>query len=134
MKKKIFLASFMQKENFGKGKIISITSGDKPRDLEVKHIYLPFTPPRELIETYNKTATVNQEEAGALFTSKYKAQLDEFVEEVISEAKKEEKSPTDLLPFETGDTFCSWERNYRTNYRKILAPYLEKLGYEVELN
>lgn len=134
MKKRIFLASFMQKENFGKGRVISITTGSKPNDLEVKDIYLPLTPPHELIESYNKMAQDKQEEAGTMFTAAYKTQIENFVNEVTEEAKKLDKKPNELLPFEDGDTLCSWERSFRTNYRKVLAPYLEKFGYEVILN
>lgn len=124
----------MQKENFGKGRVIGITTGSKPKDIEVKHIYLPLTPPADLILSYNKMAQVKPEEASTTFTESYKVQLESFVQEVLDTAKADGKKATDILPFEDGDTLCSWERNYRTNYRKVLAPYLEKLGYEVVLN
>lgn len=134
MKKRIFLASFMQKENFGKGRIISITTGTKPSEYDVNNIYLPLTPPHALIESYNKMAQDKPEEAGTMFTNSYKTQIESFITEVSEEAKKLDKKPHELLPFEDGDTLCSWERNFRTNYRKVLAPYLEKLGYDVVLN
>lgn len=131
---KLFLASFLQKENFGKGKIIGITTGSKPRDVVVKEVFLPVTPSQALLDKYYDLREKDPKEAGEYFTSEYTAQLEKFVEDVQEVAESEGKTPMDVLPFSDGDTLCSWERAQYTNYRKILAPFLEKLGYEVVNN
>lgn len=131
---KIFLASFLQKENFGSGKIISITASNKPKDIVVKEIYLPVTPSQAMIDEYYHLMEEDKVKAGEFFRSSYTAQLDKFVEAVKKAAEEDSVTPMELLPFEEGDTLCSWERAQYTNYRKILAPFLEKLGYEVVLN
>ncbi len=131
---KIFLASFMQPENFGtSGEIISITSTSKPRTIKVSSIYKPFTPSNEMLDKYHELRETNPSGAGTFFTCSYLNQLQEFVDAVNEAAKEENKTPIELLPFNDGDTLCSWERAQYTNYRKILAPFLEKLGYEVVL-
>lgn len=131
---KLFLASFLQRENFGPGEIISICEGSKPKDLEVKKRFKHFIPSQDLINTYYDVATEEPERASKIFVAGYKKQLDEVVEEILQEASKEGLKPSDILPFRDGDTLCSWGRAQYNNYRKILAPYLEKLGYEVVLH
>lgn len=131
---KLFLASFMQKENFGKGNIIGITTGSKPRDIVVKERYLPLTPPQDLLDEYYKMLEIDPKQAGENFTNRYTAQCEKFVTDILEVAAKDGKTAIEILPFEDGDTLCSWERSQYTNYRKILAPFLEKLGFEVILN
>src|SRR3990167_9387703 len=128
---KIYLASFLQKENFGSGKIIGITTGSKPKNIVVNEVFLPVTPSQSLIDRYYELREKDLSEAGKFFTSEYEAQLQRFVEEVKDVALKEGKAPEEILPFHDGDTLCSWERAQYTNYRNILAPYLEQLGCEV---
>lgn len=124
----------MQRQNFGNGRIISITASGKPKDFKVGDIYLPLTPPQSLIDEYEKLKTENPEQAGILFTTQYKDQLEIFVNNVRADATAQGVTPVELLPFQDGDTLCSWHRKEYTNYRKIVAPYLENLGYEVILN
>lgn len=131
---KLYLASFMQKENFGPGRVISITTGTKPKDVNVDNIFLPVTPSAELVNAYRKMAETDQPAAGKMFTDTYEAQLKSFLEQVQEEATNQGKQAKDILPFKDGDTLCSWERSFMTNYRKTLAPILESLGYEVSVN
>lgn len=131
---KLFLASFLEKENFGPGRIISITASGKPRDINVGDIFLPLTPSMDLIGRYNETAQKNKLEAGQLFVTEYKNQLSDFFNKLESARDDANTNITDLLPFEDGDTLCSWERKNFTNYRSILSPFLEKMGYQVVLN
>ncbi len=131
---KLYLASFMQKENFGPGRIISITTGTKPKDITVDNIFYPITPSAELITEYRRQAETDRAAAGLAFSKAYETQLQEFLEAVQEEASNQGKAPSEILPFQDGDTLCSWERSFMTNYRKTLAPFLEKLGYEVSVN
>lgn len=132
---KLFLASFLEKDNFGPGRIISITSGSKPKNIDVSNIFLPFTPPLELIRQYNEISAEDKSKASDLFIKGYNQQLNNVVSELEYELELESKEVYfDLLPFQDGDTLCSWERKDYTNYRSILAPILEKMGYEVVLN
>jgi hypothetical protein len=131
---RIYLASFLQPNNFGpSGRIIGIVNpvSEKPKNVRVSGIFEPLTPKLEFIAQYNKLRPTDPISAGKLFVESYKKQLDDFLK-VLEEQKENEI--TDLLPFEDGDTLASWERAEFTNYRKILAPYLQKIGYEVVLN
>lgn len=131
---KLYLASFLQKENFGPGKIYSICRGNKPQGIDVDQIYLHLTPKIDLIDRYYEMRETEPKTAGETFTAGYQSQLQEFIANVLKDAADEGVSATELLPFVDGDTLCSWERAQYTNYRKILAPFLEKLGYEVISN
>lgn len=131
---KLYLASFLQKENFGPGKIYSICHGQKPQGVNVDQIFLHVTPKTELIDRYYSMRETDPKQAGETFTAGYQAQLQEFVDNVVRDAGEEGVTPPELLPFADGDTLCSWERSQYTNYRKILVPFLEKLGYEVVPN
>ena len=131
---KLYLASFMEKHNFGKGEVISITHSTKPRDIVVQSIYLPFTPPAALIKKYNEMKVSSQKEAGEMFEQTYRKQLEDFYRDAAVTANQEGKSIQELLPFNDGDTLCSWERSAYTHYRKTLAPVLREMGYEVVAN
>ena len=72
--------------------------------------------------------------AGEMFTTKYKEQLEMVLDDLSTKAKEEKKTIQDLLPYKDGDTLASWERTEFTHYRNLLAPYLEKMGYEVVAN
>lgn len=131
---KLFLASFLQKENFGPGTVISICNGSKPKNIEVKQQFKHFIPSQDLINTYYDVLPTDKDNASKIFVSGYQKQLEQIINSIQEEAVKKGTSPIDLLPFKDGDTLCSWERAQFNNYRKILAPYLEKLGYEVILH
>lgn len=123
---KINFASFLQPENFGAGRLIGLVRGRKPRNIEVKLHWEPGIPSEELLNTYQEERTVNPEAAADKFVSGYRAQLDQVFTGLTP-------ADQDYLPFKDGDTLISWERAERNNYRKILAEYLEKLGYEVSV-
>lgn len=130
----IYLASFLEKENFGPGSIVSICNGNKPKDIKVTQQFKYFIPTQDIINTYYDLAPKEPERASKIFVSGYQKQLENFLNLTQEEAISENISLTDLLPFKDGDTLCSWERFKYNNYRKILAPYLEKFGYEVVLH
>jgi len=131
---KLYLASFLQNEFFGPGRIFGIVNGPKPLNIDVNLQYKPFIPPLALINKYNQLAAEDPKTAGEYFVSQYQLQLTAFIKELREAAALEKVDPKSLLPFQDGDTLCSWERNYRHNYRKVLAPFLEELGFEVVLN
>jgi len=120
IKPKLHLASFLQPENFGSGRLIGIVEGPRPRNIKIDLQFSHFTPKTKLLENYKQNKITGDD-----FVKEYKAQLETVFKEVNS---------IDELPFKDGDTLISWERAEYTNYRKILAPYLEKVGYEVVLN
>ncbi|HVI41872.1 MAG TPA: hypothetical protein VM577_14575 [Anaerovoracaceae bacterium] len=132
--KKIYLASFLQPENFGPGRVIAIinTNGGKPKTA-VAGVFEPFTPSIDLIETYNKQRSQDGATASQMFVSKYQEQLETFYNDVKQEAQTSGQEISEILPFEDGDTLASWERAEMTNFRKLLAPVLEKMGFEVVL-
>lgn len=137
MKKNVlYLASFLQPENFGPGRIISITFSDRPKKLDVAGVFEPFAPSAKLTNEYylQKEAGMSPGEAGANFSKGYKEQLQKVIAEIELTAKNLNKSPIEILPFQDGDTLASWERKEYTHYRKTLVPYLESLGYEVVAN
>lgn len=122
---KIYLASILEKQNFGPGRLIGIVNGRKPDHIKIDFKFPPLTPNSSLIDEYNQNKDANAQLASDTFIEKYTSQLQEFITSVPDVGQ---------LPFQDGDTLVSWERANRTNYRKILAPFLEKLGYEVVLN
>lgn len=128
---KIFLASFLEPENFGYGEIYGICSGEKPKHVQVKYKYTHFIPSEDILREYQQERPNNPKEASEKFISKYKEQLQKFVEGLERFATEQGKTAREILPFQDGDTLCSWERSYFTNYRVILAPFLKELGYEV---
>lgn len=123
----------MQPDNFGNGRKISITYGSKPHNISVSSIFEPFAPSTDLINEYNSLRTSEPEKASKLFISSYTKQLESFFANLDKEANEAKCSMVELLPFKDGDTLCSWERKEFTNFRKILAPFLERAGYEVLL-
>lgn len=121
---KITFASFLQPENFGAGRLIGLVRGKKPRNIDIKLQWEPGIPSEDLLNTYQEERMVNPEIAVDKFVAGYRAQLDDIFKDMTEENRSS-------LPFQDGDTLISWERAERSNYRKILAEYLEKLGYEV---
>lgn len=131
---KLYLASFLEPHNFGPGRIIGIANGDKPDHLECELVFKELIPNIEIMKEYRTLYLKDRKKASANFINGLTKQLDQFLEDVLNECKKENKTPMELLPFEDGDTLGSWERKAFTNYRVLIAPYLEKLGYEVVVN
>lgn len=131
---RIYLASFLQPENFGPGKLIGIinANGGKPK-MPVDGLFEPFTPSIEILNKYNEMRSLQDKEAGKIFVESYERQLEHVCNNVIALADAAELPEIEVLPFQDGDTLASWERAEFTNYRKVLAPYLKKLGFEVIL-
>lgn len=131
---KLYLASFLEPDNWGNGRIISITEGNKPFKINVSSKFPPFTPPTSLIKSYNDLRIVDSEKATEKFVSAFSEQLSEYSKQVFEEGLSSNKSARDILPFKDGDTLCSWERKKFSNYRKLIAPVLETMGYDVVCN
>lgn len=132
---KLYLASFLQPQNFGPGRIVGIVNGPRPDNLKVHSKFEKLAPSKEILSTYERE--YHQElslKAGENFVSSFQKQLEEFSQEVQQEAASSLKTCPELLPFLDGDTLCSWERDNRTNYRPLVANCLQQLGYEVVLN
>lgn len=131
---KIVLASYFEQDNHGEGRKIGVSPG-KPDtiDYECEFQFEPFSP-GDLYWDYHKNKRDDYEGAGKAFVEGYRAQLEEFVEELTSEAESQGKTPIDILPFEDGDTLLTWEKKGNTSYRSMLADYLRDIGYDVEEN
>jgi len=131
---KLYLASFLESENFGPGRLIGIATGSKPDFLEVEVMFPHLIPAPELDRKYRSMITSNQVEASKMFVEQFSEQLDNFVKDVITKAKEKNTDPIAILPFKEGDTLASWERAKYRNYRNMVAEALKKLGYDVVLN
>lgn len=131
---KLYLASFLEPHNWGNGRVISITEGNKPFKINVSSKFPPFTPPTALIKAYNDLRIVNSEKATETFVSAFSVQLSEYSKQVSEEGFSLNKNAIDILPFKEGDTLCSWERKEFSNYRKLIASVLETMGYDVVCN
>ena len=128
---KIFLASFLEVHNFGPGRVIGIANGNKPSHVKCEIIFKELIPNADITKTYNKESAKNPKEASVNFVNNFTKQLEKFYQDVKSEAEKNKVDPKEILPFKDGDTLASWERFCYSNYRGLIAPFLEKLGYEV---
>lgn len=131
---KIYLASFLETDNFGPGRVIGVVNGNKPTHVKCDFQFKQLTPKQELTDTYNDMAVSDPKNAGKQFVTNFTAQLDVFYKAVLEAAEDEEKDVKEILPFKDGDTLVSWERANFTNYRGLIAPYLKKLGYDVITN
>jgi len=129
---KIYLSSYLEKNNFGPGKLFAIAA-TKPDNLDIEEAYTFFIPAQGILENYKKTQLEDQTKASNYFNLAFKAQLESFVEAVLAVNEKEATPIFELLPFSDGDTLLSWEREGFTSYRPIVAECLEKLGYEIIL-
>jgi len=129
---KIYMASYLQPENHGPGRKIAISS-TKPADFKVVGAWSFGIPDEELLTEYRAKQLEDQAAARELFVNGYKRQLDNVFDSIRIDADKEGKKPRDMLPFENGDTLLCWEREGFTNYRSILASYLESLGVDIIL-
>ena len=126
---KIYLASFFEPDNHGPGRKIGITPS-KPKNLEYdcEFDFKPFSP-GQLYWDYHKKKTEDFDGAAQEFREKYEDQFKTFFDEVKADGKAPE-----VLPFQDGDTFLSWEKRGNTSYRAVLAQYLMEAGFEVEEN
>jgi hypothetical protein len=129
---KIFLASFLEPDNFGPGKLIGVANGDKPGDLKCDAVFPPLIPTNEIMEKYSDMSVNDPKNAASEFVKSFTGQLEEFRNKVQTAADNSGQDPTTVLPFAEGDTLASWERERFSNYRPLIASCLTKLGYEVE--
>jgi hypothetical protein len=128
---KLYLASYFESENFGPGRYISV-SGNKPKDLDVAFVWEHVVPDQDLLDQYNKFKYFKSPEyAAKFFNEQYRKNLDFLLNLIDEECKNNNCQVNDVLGFQEGDTFLSWERADYANYRKTLGEYLQKLGYEV---
>ncbi len=130
---KVYLASFFEEHNWGKGRAISIARGQKPRVVLVNLIYEGFCPTEKISRKYYADKQDGIESAGEDFQQAYSQELEEFFRQAEFDATKANKSVIELLALEEGDTFLSWERAGRSNYRNVLAEQLKNIGCEVYL-
>ena len=128
---KLYLASFLEEDNFGPGRLICIARGNKPWSIEVDIVFAPFVPTQELMSKYREMADTGQEGAGEMFQTSFQKQLDAFYDKVLKKSEETKQTPQEVLPFQEGDTLCSWEREHRTHYRKQIESVLVKLGYDI---
>ncbi|MDP2683515.1 MAG: hypothetical protein Q8P20_00510 [bacterium] len=128
---KIFLASFLEENNFGPGKLIGVANGNQPLNIKCDMVFPPLIPTNDIINNYNEMSTHEPNSASNTFVKSFAAQLDEFTAKVLAVASEAGKSPIEILPFSDGDTLASWEREAFTNYRPLIAACLIKLGFEV---
>lgn len=129
----IYLASFLQPENFGSGRLISITNSEKPKNIIVKSIFEQFIPSDEIINKYKKDKLKDLLSAGNNFSIAYKKQLSEFISFIENKAQENNVKLQDILDLQDQDTLLSWERSYRNNYRSTLAEVLSPF-YTIILN
>lgn len=127
---KLYLASYFQPENHGPGRLIGISHG-KPEKSNAPYVYRQFVPSADIWFDYKKIAKENQEKAQESFGINYKKQIGSFVKQLTKDAKEQDKTPMEMLPFLSGDTLTSWENKGNLSYRILLAPFLAELGYEV---
>lgn len=129
---KLHLASFIEPENFGPGRVIGIANGKKPDHVRCEAVFPPFVPSNEIHDSYYETKVKDPKKAAKVFIDKFSQQLEKFADELELKAEEQGCHVQDLLPFQDGDTLASWERESRNNYRDLIEKVLERLGYEVE--
>lgn len=127
---KLYLASYFQPENHGPGRLVGISYG-KPKDSDAPFTYQQFAPNSKIWFDYKKLAETDRDKAGIAFEKGYKQQITSFISQLRKDASEQNKKPTELLPFQDGDTLASWENEGNLTYRNLLAPFLLELGYEV---
>jgi hypothetical protein len=130
----LYLASFLEPENFGKGRVIGIAAGNKPVSVNVDTKFLPFIPLESITKEYYIQSTKDQIKASRDFITSFRKQLDDFYSLVLEKADERGVSPMEVLPFSDGDTLASWERAGRSNYRNLVGEILKKFGYSVVVN
>lgn len=128
---KIYLASYLQPENWGTGRKIAIEY-NKNKDVPVDFVWESVIPSEDLSSNYIKFKfEKGAEYAGKYFEEQYSKDLNFFKRTLIEEAKEANKSVQEILGLEDGDTLLSWERFEYSNYRHTVKILLEDLGYEV---
>ena len=125
---KIYLASFLEKDNHGPGRKIAIAN---PKTTKISGVLEYFMPENRILNGYKALQQSDQKLAAEFFVSSYRHQLDKFIDGLRKSAKEENTTMMEQLPLEEGDTLLSWERYDFTNYRSILAEYLMDIGYDV---
>lgn len=130
---KIYLASFFEEHNWGSGRLISIARGQKPRVVLVNLIYEGFCPSEKISRKYYADKQDGIESAGEDFQTAYSEEIKEYFRQAEIDANKQNKALVELLDLKEGDTFLSWERSGRSNYRNVLADQLKKIGCDVYL-
>jgi len=128
----LYFASYRETQNHGSGKKIAIATS-KPDETKIDGAFKPFVPLQEITDEYRRLQLEDQKKASDFFVSNYKKQLDDFFYEIKESATKQEKTVQDILPFQDGDTFLTWERYGYTSIRPMLSSYLEKEGYKIIL-
>lgn len=128
---KIYLASYLEPQNFGNGRIFGATDNKPGIQLSGKLSWA--VPPNNIVDTYNHEVLIDRFAAIRNFENDYRKHLNTIYEEIKEESGKYHKNMTDFFDLRDGDTICSWERANRSNYRHILAEFLIKVGYEVNL-
>ena len=129
---KLYLASILEPENFGPGRLVGVANGNKPYNINIVCKYDHLTPKSSLQEQYYSTLKEkSQQEASEGFVNGFVDQLNGFYNKVMTAAKSKNVSVISLLPFQDGDTLVSWERKANTHYRGLIAEVLKKLGYEI---
>lgn len=129
---KIYFASFLEPENCGPGKKYAI-SHSKPDNFEVDGKVSYLTPTEDSLENYKIKQLEDQKTAADFFNKAFYERLKAVLIKLKSQAKAENKTEMELLPFKNGDTLLSWEREGNSNYRGTVAGLLKKIGYEVIL-
>ncbi len=130
---KIYLASFLQPENFGPGRKIAIAT-NKPDNIYVNGAWSQVIPKSEILDRYRELQLQDQSDAADYFKFEYNKQLETFFKEAKEDAEKQGVDVLSLLPLKDGDTLLSWERAENTNYRRILNEHLAKLNVDVILH
>ncbi|KKN67643.1 hypothetical protein LCGC14_0459020 [marine sediment metagenome] len=128
---KIFLASFLEPDNFGPGKVIGVANGSKPKDVKCDQVFPPLIPTNVIMERYSDMSLNDPGNAASEFVKSFTEQLAAFHDKVKLAADNSGQPTTEILPFVDGDTLASWERERFSNYRPLIAACLTKLGYEV---
>src|SRR5215204_2458484 len=101
---KLHLASILQPQNFGPGRVIGIVDGTKPRYIKADLQFKPLVPSSELLQAYIKNKNDNLESSGKIFINGYQVQLDGFINKVQEASKNNNTDPKNVLPFQDGDT------------------------------
>jgi hypothetical protein len=128
---RIYLASFLESDNFGPGKVIGVANGSKPTDIKCDTVFPPLIPSNEIMSNYNDMSVNDPKNAASVFVKAFTDQLEELRNKVQTAADEAGMSPVDMLPFADGDTLASWEREAFTNYRPLIASCLVSLGFDV---
>ena len=125
---KIYLASFLQPENFGPGRKISVC-WDKPKDFNIDGVFEWLIPTHQILRNYKNNAIEDPDNAGPIFEHEFIEQL----KNSLIELKKENKNVNEILGLQDGDTLLSYERFENKNYRSIIGRCLKALKYEIIL-